>query len=202
MRQKSIKLSIVILFVLLGVIAIAASGQAQKAENRVSPIIPRTWEKEAITSIELPLPQASASPVHVSAEFYYKIPVRPIYKTYPVYHPGKEPAGYLESLKQQAPEQINFDFANFKSVEEWIKAGALIFDAPIDYLSLDESHIRELPMFEKAGIPITKEGIFPFARYVVREKGKVELGIAACSNCHTRVMPDGSTLLGAQGNFP
>src|SRR5262249_16075070 len=109
---------------------------------------------------------------------------------------------YLESLKQQAPEQINFDFANFKSVEEWIKAGALIFDAPIDYLSLDESHIRELPMFEKAGLQITKEGIFPFARYVVREKGKVELGIAACSNCHTRVMPDGSTLLGAQGNFP
>ena len=42
----------------------------------------------------------------------------------------------------------------------------------------------------------------PFMRYVVREKGKVELGILSCAACHTRVLPDGSTIKGAQGNFP
>jgi mono/diheme cytochrome c family protein len=39
-------------------------------------------------------------------------------------------------------------------------------------------------------------------RYVVREKGKVELGILSCAMCHTRVMPDGTVIKGAQGNFP
>jgi hypothetical protein len=39
-------------------------------------------------------------------------------------------------------------------------------------------------------------------RYVVREKGKVEVGILSCGQCHTRVMPDGSIVKGAQGNFP
>lgn len=202
MHQKSIRLSTIILFVLLGVIAITASGQAQKAENHAPFTVPKTWDEEAIASLEIPLPQASVSPVHISADFYYKIPVRPIYKSYPVYHPGKEPVGYIESLKQQEPEQINFDFANFNTEEEWIKAGELIFDAPIGYLNLEESHIRDVALYEKAAMPITKEGIMPFARYVVREKGKVELGIAACSNCHTRVMLDGTTIVGAQGNFP
>ena len=42
----------------------------------------------------------------------------------------------------------------------------------------------------------------PFARYVVRSDGRVDVGNVACSMCHTRVMPDGMAVLGAQGNFP
>ncbi|HET8676233.1 MAG TPA: di-heme oxidoredictase family protein [Blastocatellia bacterium] len=202
MHHKSIKLSGAIIFILICIIAIATGVQAQKAVNSAPPMIPRTWDDEAMASVELPLPQAGYSPVHVSSDFYYKIPVRPIYKTYPVYHPGKEPAGYLEWMKRQEPEQIKIDFPKFKSEQEWVKAGEIIFDAPIDYLNIEESHIRELALYEKTGTPVTKEGIMPFARYVVREKGKVELGIGACSNCHTRVMEDGTTIAGAQGNFP
>jgi len=41
----------------------------------------------------------------------------------------------------------------------------------------------------------------PFLRYVVRKKGTVEVGQISCAMCHTRVMPDGSTVKGAQGNF-
>ena len=37
---------------------------------------------------------------------------------------------------------------------------------------------------------------------VVREKGRVQIGNLACSMCHTSVMPDGTAVLGAQGNFP
>jgi hypothetical protein len=202
MRYKSIKLSGAIIFILICITIIAAGARAQKAGNNAPPLVPRTWDDEAMVSVEVPLPQASYSPVHVPSDFYYKIPVRPIYKSYPVYYPGKEPPGYLESLKRQDPEQIKIDFSKFKTEEEWIKAGEIVFDAPIDYLNIEESHIRELALYEKTGTPVTKEGIMPFARYVVREKGKVELGIGACTNCHTRVMPDGTTILGAQGNFP
>jgi hypothetical protein len=202
MRYKSIKLSGAIIFILICIIAIATGVQAQKAVKSAPPMIPRTWDDEAMASVEVPLPQAGYSPVHVSSDFYYKIPVRPIYKTYPVYHPGKEPAGYLERMKRQEPEQIKIDFSKFKTEREWVKAGEIIFHAPIDYISLEDSHIRELALYEKTETPVTREGIMPFAHYVVREKGKVELGIAACSDCHTRVMEDGTTIAGAQGNFP
>src|SRR5262249_20199704 len=47
----------------------------------------------------------------------------------------------------------------------------------------------------------TKAGIVPFAAYVIREKGKIELGNNACGFCHTRVMPNGVAIKGAQGNF-
>jgi hypothetical protein len=43
------------------------------------------------------------SPKHVSADYYYRIPVRPIYKQYPIYAPGHEPPGYFEWLKKQKP---------------------------------------------------------------------------------------------------
>jgi hypothetical protein len=51
-------------------------------------------------------------------------------------------------------------------------------------------------------VPVSTEGVMPFMRWVVREKGKVELGILSCAQCHTRVMPDGTIIKGAQGNFP
>ena len=42
----------------------------------------------------------------------------------------------------------------------------------------------------------------PFYRYVITKKGTIEIGVFSCAMCHTRVMPDGSILKGAQGNFP
>jgi cytochrome c551/c552 len=42
----------------------------------------------------------------------------------------------------------------------------------------------------------------PYARYVVKEKGKVLLGNLSCGMCHTRVEANGLVLKGAQGNFP
>ncbi|HZI49929.1 MAG TPA: hypothetical protein VFD75_19170, partial [Pyrinomonadaceae bacterium] len=64
------------------------------------------------------------------------------------------------------------------------------------------SEIRGMDWFVKNGVPVTREGVMPFMRWVVREKGKVELGILSCGQCHTRVMPDGTIIKGAQGNFP
>ena len=61
---------------------------------------------------------------------------------------------------------------------------------------------KALPGMNTVGIPITKDGVLPFVHYIIREKGKVELGSFSCAMCHTRVMPDGAILKGAQGNFP
>jgi hypothetical protein len=45
------------------------------------------------------------------------------------------------------------------------------------------------------------DGTLPILRYVVRQKGTVSVETLACANCHTRLMPDGSIVKGAQGNY-
>ena len=69
---------------------------------------------EQMAALELPLADPSVSPKHVPADYYYRIPVRPIYKSYPVYAPGKEPQGYREWLKKQQPETV-FDVSRLKT---------------------------------------------------------------------------------------
>jgi hypothetical protein len=78
--------------------------------------------------VELP-PLADASPVQMSSEYYYAIGIRPVYKSYPIYAPDREPAGYLDWLKQQEPEVV-FDLSKLKTEDDWIKAGELGFEAP------------------------------------------------------------------------
>ena len=39
-------------------------------------------------------------------------------------------------------------------------------------------------------------------RSVIRQKGRIDVGILGCGMCHTRVMADGAVVKGAQGNFP
>ena len=70
----------------------------------VSPNIPRTWRQPDVATLEVPLANPEHSPVHVSEEQYYRIPARIIYKSYPIYRPGREPAGYQEWLRQQEPQ--------------------------------------------------------------------------------------------------
>lgn len=68
------------------------------------PEIPKTWDDATIPTLEIPLANPGGSPKHVSSDYYYyKIPVRPIYKSYAVFAPGRERLGYKEWLLQQEP---------------------------------------------------------------------------------------------------
>ena len=168
----------------------------------VRPTIPRVWDDAEMAALQLPLVDSAASPKQIPSDYYYRIPVRTIYKNYPVYVPGKEPDGYLEWLKQQEP-QSTFDPAALETEADWIRAGELVFDSPISYDNIAKiADVRDPKWYEKLGMPATNDGTLPWFRYVVREKGKVELGTISCATCHTRVMPDGSVVKGAQGNFP
>jgi hypothetical protein len=166
------------------------------------PQIPRTWDDAELATLEVPLAHAAASPKHVTSEYYYKIPVRPVYRSYPVYHPDREPPGYLEGLKSREPE-IAFDPAKLKTKADWIRAGELVFEAPLAYDVLAKlDKLRDPEWYRSNGVPVAADGTVPFVRYYVLEKGKVVVGEFSCATCHIRVMPDGSTLRGAQGNFP
>jgi hypothetical protein len=187
-------------------VAVAFLFLARGSIGAQRPAIPRTWDDKAVAGFELPLAVASASPVHVSASFYYRMPVRPVYRSYPIYAPGREPAGYLDSLRRKKP-QIVFDAATFRAESDWVRAGALVFDSPIAFDSdpleiVRLDLVRDSSWYRQTGVPVTKDGIMPFARYVIRKQGVVEVGSLSCAMCHTRVMPNGAVLVGAQGNFP
>jgi len=84
---------VLIFFVLVGT---ASPGPSARTQQSSPPArnIPKTWDDEAIATLEIPLADPVGSPRHVSADYYYRIPVAPIYKSYPVYAPGHEPPGY------------------------------------------------------------------------------------------------------------
>jgi mono/diheme cytochrome c family protein len=165
--------------------------------------IPRVWEKSAVESLELPLASRENSPVHIDEAGYYRIPERVIYKSYPVYAPGREPGGYEEWLKTVDPN-VDFDSARLFSHEDWVAAGERVFNAPTSFspLFFTAQNLRDPDFIRRTGMPVAKDGTIPFARWVVRRKGAVELGTMSCNTCHTRVLPDGTVIPGAQGDNP
>jgi hypothetical protein len=186
----------------LVVVSLLAYGLALTLRaQEAGPAIPRTWDEQAIAALEVPLANAAFSPRQITSDYYYRMPVRPIYKTYPVYPPGAEPEGYIDWLRTQEPEVV-FDAAALRTEEDWIRAGELVFDAPVTFEDIAASPARFPEFYAKSGVRLAADGTLPYKRYVVRKKGVVEMGNLACGQCHTRVMPDGVVIKGAQGNFP
>ena len=175
--------------------------------QELRPSIPPVWDEKALLSMRLPLVVPGHEPSYFPKSYYYQLAARPIYKSYPVYRPGFEPPGYFEYLQQQTP-QIAFDPAKLITQEDWIRAGEAVFDAPSGYGRIaavgepDNQYLRGEQWYHDTAAPVLVDGTLPFYRYVIREKGKVEIGVLSCAMCHTRVMPDGSAIKGAQGNFP
>src|SRR5262249_45466764 len=148
--------------------------------------VPKVWDSTELASFELPLVHKDATPTHVAPDFYYRIPERPIYKSYPVYAPGREPAGYMQWLEKQEPIVV-FDPTKLKTERDWVKAGETVFDAPIGYgATFKLTQVRDPKWYERIGVPLTKDGVMPFSRYVIRKKGVVEVGSGACLMCHAR----------------
>jgi hypothetical protein len=132
--------------------------------------------------------------------------VRPIYKGYLVYAPGHEPPGYFDWLQQQEPVILWDDRGHappLANEADWIHAGEIAFDAArVTNTNITVEDVRDSTWLEKTGAPVRGDGTLPAVQYVIRSKGVVELGALSCGYCHTRVMPDGSVIKGAQGNFP
>ncbi len=165
--------------------------------------VPQVWTDEAVARMEMPLANPKYSPRHISSEDYYRIPARTIYRSYPVYRPDREPEGYWERLQTVEPE-IAFDAAKLETEQDWIAAGELVFNAGVTFgpMFFTAEQLRDPAFFEQSGMPVAADGTIPFASWVVREKGKVELGSMGCNTCHTRVLDDGTVVAGGPGNNP
>lgn len=170
--------------------------------------VPRVWDERQMAAMELPLARPEFSARHATAEAYYKIPVLEIFKSHPIYRPDLAPANYLAFLQAQQPE-MEWDAAKLPQTQaEWIRAGEALFDTPtrIGRLAYGEVDINDPYVYQSGWYQAVKptvgyDGALPGIRFVIRKKGKLEIGLNACSMCHSRVMPDGFITMGAPGQF-
>jgi hypothetical protein len=209
-----------LLAALLGA-ALGVIGSAEPPEQRGPQpvVIPRTWNDEAIASFVLPATDPRGGAKHISADFYYRMPVRRVYKSYPVYHPKHEPVidgrPYRDWLAAQKPQEILGELSALRTEAEWRSKGTALGKDVFEAAITDESDpflavvrardVRDAAWYERTGVPYADDGLVPFVRYLVTDKG-VQVSNLSCAMCHTRVqtLPDGKTtvLIGAQGNFP
>ena len=205
MDTRRIGRAMFFLFLVFISFSLISTGQAQKPNSPYKPDIPRTWDDAALADLEVPLADANNSPRHISSDEYYRIPVRPIYKSYSPYHPDKEPPGYMNWVSKQEPVVLWDDGAHrprLETEEDWIKAGEIVFNAPILFFPQTKNVEERRAFFAKTGDLCDKNGVEPFSSYVIRERGKLEIGDASCAACHSRIMPDGTVIRGAQSNRP
>jgi len=163
---------------------------------------PRIWNDRDLAEWATPLATLKVRPGHLSEKEYYAIPSAEWVRSYPVYFPGREPEGYWQMLQSKKPEPLVAPGARTQA--EWVEAGRRAFeemDVPA-FRTTDPkfiTKIRSAEIYSKLGGHPQKDGTLYGWRWVPTAKG-VELSISECSGCHTRIMPDGTRLLGAQGN--
>ena len=74
METRRVRVVVLLLFPVLSIFALINTGQAQKSQESFSPVIPRTWDEEALASVELPLASTGVPPEHISGDYYYRMP--------------------------------------------------------------------------------------------------------------------------------
>jgi hypothetical protein len=164
----------------------------------------RVWNDKDLAEWASPIVSLNVRPGHYSERDYYGAPVAEWVRTYPVYFPGREPAGYWEMLQRKKPELLVSPGARTKS--QWIEDGRTVFrEMDVDFFrSYDPELIAKVrsPQTLNAlgGRPQVDGTVFGL-RWVPTSKG-LALSVLECGGCHTRVLPDGARLDGAPMNTP
>lgn len=167
-------------------------------------VVPKLWDEQLLATWATPVAGVNALPSFRPAAEYYAAPIDDL-RTFPVYHPDREPTGYLEWLAQQAPRPL-IEPAKLRTKAEWIAAGQDVFDG-LDFADFrtDDAEaiawLRDRDAIAKDPPLMTKEGVFPLFRWAVGADRKVKLTAASCAGCHDRVLADGTLLRGAPSNL-
>jgi hypothetical protein len=190
MKHRRIIISCVVFLSILGFEAMKDTFQ-----------IPKTWDIAEIAKITLPRADPSTLVIPVSEDYYYKIPVMKVYKSYPVrLLDSASNKRYIDSLKTLEP--VNVFQEPPQSEQDLIRLGEAVFHAPLETFLYKDTFLGIINKdIKDSEIPVAN-GIFPYYNYIIDDSSKVRLGVFSCAMCHTRVMKGGLTVKGAQGTFP
>ena len=149
---------------------------------------PRIWSDKDLANWATPIAALNLRPAHYSADEYYRIEGDNL-RTYPVYDPGSEPAGYWDDLQNKKPEPL-VDAGNIHNAQDWIDAGRRAF-VEIDSFwarTSDPTLIaaaRDPRNF--AGVLKRADGTVGESRWVVTREGLM-LSRRECGQCHREVL--------------
>lgn len=165
---------------------------------------PRLWTDAALEGWALPLAGVDATPRFYTEAEYYAARVDEL-RTYPVYVKGREPKGYRDQLRRRGPQPL-VEIGRARTAAEWVAAGRDVF-AGLDLPENRTDDPEVLAWVDDPDAParehslVTKDGVIVSMRWVVDRDRTLKITLAECSACHTRVLPDGTEILGAQGNL-
>lgn len=190
------------------VAALAGCARTAAPENAPAIHVPRLWDDAAIAGWATPVAGLGLPPSYPTAAEYYAAPVDNL-RTYPVYHPDREPPGYRDWIRRQGPRPI-IEPETLRTEADWIEAGRKVFeelDTP-DSRSADPAVIAHFTSAAAVDAyrddhhdVITREGVLLDYRWVVQADGTLAISFTSCAGCHSRLMPDGTVLSGAPSNF-
>ena len=168
-----------------------------------STVVPRTWDEKALAGWATPIATLNVRPGHFSQEEYERAPIDNL-RTYPVYYPGREPAGYWDFL-QTVGEKPLIDADRLQNEADWIAAGRRVFEeydgSAFRVFNPDViARVRSANGFAGSPVQPNPDGTLPDLRWIPTSKG-VGIGLANCATCHIRRMADGTLLHGAPANF-
>jgi hypothetical protein len=172
-------------------------GSAPVDTQQSRPDVPRTWDEAALADWATPLAGLNARPTHISTNEYYALRVENL-RTYPVYFPDREPAGYWDMLQHAGPKPL-IEPEKLKSEADWINAGGTVFEQVDDLQlrTLDSQLIAVARSRETyAGRAPPPDGMVSDLRWVPTGQG-VALSVPNCRNCHLQILPDGTRVPGA-----
>jgi hypothetical protein len=174
------------------------------AKKTAKTAVPKIWDSKQLATWATPVAGVGVGANFYSETEYYAAPVDNV-RTYPVYIPDREPKGYRDWMRKQGPQRL-IEPEKLATEKDWIDAGRKIFEG-LDFpvTRTDDPRIMKFlsdaEAVKKGGDAISRDGIIPALRWSVAADGKLKVGLSDCSGCHSRLMPDGSVLLGAQGNL-
>jgi hypothetical protein len=160
---------------------------------------PRAWNDEALSDWATPVAGLNQHPTHMPEGEYYALPVENL-RTYPVYYPGREPAGYWEMLQHVGPKPL-IEPERLKTEADWIEAGRRVFDE-LDHIPLRTfdpmfiAAVRDAKTFEAAKARPLPDGAVFGARWAPTAT-RVALSFSNCANCHLLYRSDGTRVPGA-----
>jgi hypothetical protein len=168
------------------------------AQSALTVDVPKAWNDRALRDWATPLPSLGSRPGFYSETDFDRIPIQTLYRSYPAYHPDREPAGYWEWLQKQTPRPL-IDAHALRTERDWIEAGRTVFHEL--YRGLPQRNadlipqIRSRSALEQAHMDTLPDGTLPLV-WVVTPQGVFPAG-KTCQTCHMRYMPDGTTIDGA-----
>jgi hypothetical protein len=181
----------------VAVIAVVVAAVAYDAARPWRPDIPRVWDDAALEGWATPLAGLGQAPTHLSPAEYYAIPEEDL-RSYPLYMPDREPAGYWEHVQSVGPQPLIEPDA-LATKPDWIAAGERVFLDSVVLKTFDPQVIaiaRNQQAMESRGTGPLPDGTVNGMRWVPTKDG-VALGFTNCSACHLLYLPDNTVVAGA-----